>query len=707
MKKLYSLILFTSILAISGSAYAQNFGIVLFEDFDLTTTPVGWTQTTEQTFPTGISSTTPSGGWVFGQGPYTSTFWTVPASIDGSPFAISNDDAADQNRLEDLLMSPVMDLSTFDSALFLFDVFYDGLWDAEAYWLISYDAGTNWLNIPINDSAVWAEDGFLLPSDIVVGGNTYSFNDQMMIGFLHSDAGVYGSGFAIDNVIVGGYNNPCDDVIAIAGCNAPQTVTLGGVGTLDWEFVTGCGFTTFGAEQLYSFTPSVSGVHTIEVTSSTETNFFDYMYKPVSTGCDTLGWTCVSDVLEAGNYGGLNLTAGTQYYILVDAEFIDQQTQTFSIQCPCTYASQGNPAESEACGTDLNGGCNNDPSPETYEPITCGQSISGTLWANGGNRDTDWFELVVTENTNIVVDYSGAMPINAVLIDNCTDFTLLGEATSTACGTGSLTYSAAPGTYIFALVPTGFEGYPCGSGANDYDVTITYCAAPANDLCVNAEPLQCDVSTVGTTVGATAAGSPNSCDALATDLGVWYTFTGTGGGVKISTCGPTTAGSAEQPWFAVYSGPTCAQLTCEGQGSVAIADPACGSAASVFYEFTTTVGLTYYVFVTAASGAPATIDFDLTLTCDPITGIEDGTLSDASVMVYPNPSNGTFTVEMNGAEGAAQLTVTDMVGKVVYSEAVVLTNDFRKGLDLNLSAGSYILNVASDKHNLIQKLEVR
>lgn len=564
MKKLYSLILFTSILAISGSAYAQNFGIVLFEDFDLTTTPVGWTQTTEQTFPTGISSTTPSGGWVFGQGPYTSTFWTVPASIDGSPFAISNDDAADQNRLEDFLMSPIMDLSTFDSAVFLFDVFYDGLWDAEAYWLISYDAGANWLNIPINDSAVWAEDGFLLPSDIIVGGNTYSFNDQMMIGFLHSDAGVYGSGFAIDNVIVGGYNNPCDDVIAIAGCNAPQTVTLGGVGTLDWEFVTGCGFTTFGPEQLYSFTPSVSGVHTIGVTSSTETNFFDYMYKPVSTGCDTLGWTCVSDVLEAGNYGGLNLTAGTQYYILVDAEFIDQQTQTFSIQCPCTYASQGNPAESEACGTDLNGGCNNDPSPETYEPIACGASISGTLWANGGNRDTDWFELVVTEPLDIEVDYSGAMPINAILIDNCTDFTLLGEATSTACGSGSLTYTAAPGTYILAIVPTGFEGYPCGSGSNNYDLTVTYC----------------------------------------------------------------------------------------GQ-------------------------------VTSVDEAEAT-----------------------ELNVYPNPSNGEFTLELNGIEGDGQLIVTDMAGRKVYSEAIVLSNNFRQNRNFNLNAGSYVLNVITESFNMVQKIQV-
>jgi hypothetical protein len=220
------------------------------------------------------------------------------------------------------------------------------------------------------------------------------------------------------------------------------------------------------------------------------------MYKPASSGCDTIGWTCLSDVDAPGSFG-MNLTAGVEYLILVDNEFADLETQTFSISCPCTYVSQGNAAESESCSADLNGGCNSQP--EAYEPITCGASISGTLWADGGNRDTDWFELVVTENTTITVDFAGGLPFNAILVDNCTDLTTLASEAITACGSNTLTYAAVPGTYLLVLVPTAFESYPCGSGsANQYDATITFCEQTTPlDPCLTSADTWTDLNLAG------------------------------------------------------------------------------------------------------------------------------------------------------------------------------------------------------------------
>ncbi len=470
MKKIFTYLLLT--VAPCSGIMAQNFGIVLAEDFEDGTLPTDWTRT----------QAAGSDGWTFGVTGYTSTYWTIPPSVDASQFAVSNDDDCNCDMSDDQMNSPVMNLTHFDSAYFLFDRYFDGQDGSQGYFQISYDAGTNWLYLALDADNVWVEDGYALPREIVVDNDTYTFNDQMMIGFLHYDGEDWGTGVAIDNVIVAGFNNPCDDIITIPTCSAPETVTLSGLGVYDWNFTGPCGWEVPGAEQIYSFTPSVSGVHALDVSSTTANSWLDYMYKPASLGCDTLNWICLDDVQDPGTYS-MNLVAGVEYLILVDNEFLDSETQTFSIECPCTYTSLGNTPESETCGADLNGGCNS--TPEAYEPIACGESVSGTIWADQGSRDTDWYELVVTEQTDIEVAFSGGSPLEVYLMDNCIDMNTLASESSIACGDGSITYSVSPGTYLLVIVPPGFESVPCGSGsANQYDVTVTYCEPvdPCNEI---------------------------------------------------------------------------------------------------------------------------------------------------------------------------------------------------------------------------------
>jgi hypothetical protein len=72
-----------------------------------------------------------------------------------------------------------------------------------------------------------------------------------------------------------------------------------------------------------------------------------------------------------------------------------------------------------------------------------------------------------------------------------------------------------------------------------------------------------------------------------------------------------------------------------------------------------------------------------------------------SISVYPNPSNGLFSLNM-ALPGMANavINVVDMVGKTVYTQKVISANgNYQQTIDLSgLAKGSYILNVNVDGH---------
>jgi len=127
----------------------------------------------------------------------------------------------------------------------------------------------------------------------------------------------------------------CSAITTLA-CATPATANLSGAGV--WDFsgtypANSCGIGTPGQERMYSFTPSSTGVHALQVTSA-QGNFIDYFYKTASGGCNNTGWTCIDDVVTAGTANIGTLTAGVEYYILLDGESTASATQTFQILCP-------------------------------------------------------------------------------------------------------------------------------------------------------------------------------------------------------------------------------------------------------------------------------------------------------------------------------------------------------------------------------------
>jgi hypothetical protein len=85
-----------------------------------------------------------------------------------------------------------------------------------------------------------------------------------------------------------------------------------------------------------------------------------------------------------------------------------------------------------------------------------------------------------------------------------------------------------------------------------------------------------------------------------------------------------------------------------------------------------------------------------------ITGISDN--QSQSVTVYPNPTDGLFTINMPGIADAA-IMVTDITGKVVYNEYPV------SGSEINLTGldkGLYFIRIQDQmsKQSLVKKLLV-
>ena len=167
---------------------------------------------------------------------------------------------------------------------------------------------------------------------------------------------------------------------------------------------------------------------------------------------------------------------------------------------PCTLTCpDGATPEPDGCGENTNAGCLQDPAK--FTPITCGQTVCGTAWATG-NRDTDWYELTVTERQLITWAVSSEFPSAMLIIAGDCEFGLqiVAEAYGANCVPASAQLCLDPGTYFLFVAPGTeaapiFDGIPCeddknkepGFFGNDYvatvqcDSCISDCPADLND----------------------------------------------------------------------------------------------------------------------------------------------------------------------------------------------------------------------------------
>ena len=100
----------------------------------------------------------------------------------------------------------------------------------------------------------------------------------------------------------------------------------------------------------------------------------------------------------------------------------------------------------------------------------------------------------------------------------------------------------------------------------------------------------------------------------------------------------------------------------------------------------------YQFTYTASNGVCAEASTTITVDLNDCTGIDEAAASNFSV--YPNPSTGLFTIELEGGVSNVKLSILDLNGKIVYSQPLVKN---KTNVDLNTIAnGIYIVVLISD-----------
>ncbi len=149
-----------------------------------------------------------------------------------------------------------------------------------------------------------------------------------------------------------------------------------------------------------------------------------------------------------------------------DCPHYEYCSECWEHECPPDGIREGEP-----CGADTNEGCNLEP--HQYTPISCGDTICGTVWAQGGARDTDWFELDLTGfDDSVLITWSAnsSIHLNAFIMHHqCPPIVVSSDV---GCQT-STSYCFEPGVYTVFIAPAALNHYACGgSGPVSYVATI-------------------------------------------------------------------------------------------------------------------------------------------------------------------------------------------------------------------------------------------
>jgi hypothetical protein len=64
--------------------------------------------------------------------------------------------------------------------------------------------------------------------------------------------------------------------------------------------------------------------------------------------------------------------------------------------------------QGEPCGQVLNPGCNSDP--PRVSPMSCGDRVHGTLRADAGSRDVDFYECTLDQETEVRLTLTSEVP---------------------------------------------------------------------------------------------------------------------------------------------------------------------------------------------------------------------------------------------------------------------------------------------------------
>ena len=253
-----------------------------------------------------------------------------------------------------------------------------------------------------------------------------------------------------------------------------------------------------GEDKVYAWTVSVAGDYNIWLNPGADTWTGILLDDNCPPDAACIDYSVMSSAAIHG-IECVNLQPGT-YFIMVDTwpapDCITNYTVWAEPCVPCVVECPGGGIpEGEDCTEpdDFNGGCNS--TPNVFSPISCGQTVCGTGYFNGSNRDTDWYEVVTTEPTIFTMVAQAEFPVVFGMIDwipgfegsgNCANITgsISPFIAVLECMEGTIVTECMPaGTYWFFVGPQFLDVFECG----DYYMTLTCatCTIPMGRCCYN------------------------------------------------------------------------------------------------------------------------------------------------------------------------------------------------------------------------------
>ncbi|WP_162126334.1 T9SS sorting signal type C domain-containing protein [Flavobacterium phycosphaerae] len=331
----------------------------------------------------------------------------------------------------------------------------------------------NLTNITCQDSAISSAETYTFTA---TSGTTY----YVYIAH-YSTSGTTTGTFTISRTCTVPFN-PCASIPNIAACGTTTNTTIAsGTGAYSSS---ACGYSTPGNEQLYTFTPTTTGNYYIQQSSSY--GYIDYQYKTAASGCSSTGWTCIDDISGTGTSPVFSLTAGIQYYLLLDPESSGGGNVSFTLGCPAVAPANDNCSGAIVLTVNPTSSCTTSTTGTTLAATQSQTSCSGTA------DDDVWYSFVATGTSHTITVTPGTLSDLVVQIfsGSC------GSLTSIDCVDD--TYSSNEATLLNGLTigNTYFvrvHSYSSSTGQGTFTICIT-----SNIVC-----------TAGNGTGTTSLGCPS------------------------------------------------------------------------------------------------------------------------------------------------------------------------------------------------------
>lgn len=396
-------------------------------------------------------------------------------------------------------------------------------------------------------------------------------NDDIAGGVLCSSVGFFAAAGQTYYILVQGYNGAVgsfDLAVTCEGVN--EDLCEGALPIACGETLSGTteNATEDGVEECGTAITSsgvwyvLDGVDAQIAVTTCPDNQYDTKLNVYSGSCDALECVDGNDDIAQGVYCSqvvFSGEAGTTYYILVQG--YDGATGDFDLAVTCA-----------TCGT---------PQNISVAPLDVSATVNWTSANTGAAYSIEYGPAGFTPGTGSVITGVNGVDGPPVTINGLTLLTEYDLYLQEDCGGGDV--SAVAGPIAFTTLET---------------------APEVNANCGGALPIACGGSVTGNTEDGLIASAPTCGAANITTNGLWYTFTGDGQDVTLSTC----SGTAFDSKISVFTG-SCADPLCVAGSDDA---PDCpGNTSAITIQ--TIAGTNYFVLVHGYEQAQG--DFTLTMTC--------------------------------------------------------------------------------------------